>query len=214
MELFESLIPLKINWFGDATISIGRDADLLRLAQKSGCKILLIGFESLNADTLQSIGKKVNKIEDYSLSINNIHEAGVSIIGSFILGWDQDDTTAFDKVYGFINDNKIEIPNINVLIPFPGTPIYEQMKKEGRLLHEQWELFSTTAGNVVFRPKLMTIEQLRHGYLKTQSKVFSLKSIIRRLSKCTDPVIFLVCLQANLRKMQSIHQKIADQTVQ
>jgi radical SAM superfamily enzyme YgiQ (UPF0313 family) len=95
-ELFKALIPLKVRWFSQASIIIAKNRVLLRLTDKSGCKGLFIGFESISTAALKQVGKKINRIDDYRERIKIIHDSsGIGIIGAFIFGFDSDNKAVF-----------------------------------------------------------------------------------------------------------------------
>jgi radical SAM superfamily enzyme YgiQ (UPF0313 family) len=122
-ELFRALAPLDVKWFSQASLSIVKDRELLDLAQKSGCRGLFIGFESLSQEALKAMGKSANRVEEYKESIKKLHDHGIGIQGSFIFGTDQDDQSVFSDVLRFIEKTHIEAALFSVLTPFPGTRI-------------------------------------------------------------------------------------------
>jgi len=182
-ELFDAMIPLKIMWTAQATLSVACDDELLRLASRSGCKYFLIGFESLSDKNIVTIGKTVtNKVSEYVEHVNKIHDHGIGIAGTFILGLDDDDSDAFERTADFIEANGIDAPTVGVLTPYPGSPLFNRLELEGRLLHRDWRQYSHTIGKVVFHPRLMTTEQLEEGHRLVGRRLFSMKSIVGRLS--------------------------------
>ena len=177
-KLFKALIPLKIRWFGQASIIIAKDTELLKLAAKSGCLSLFIGFESISISSLKQVGKTVNRVRDYSTGIKKIHDHGIGIIGAFIFGFDSDDESVFEKTVAFINRNQIELASFSILTPLPGTRLYKQMEAEGRIIERDWAKY--TCGEVVFQPKLLTVDQLQNGYYWARKQISSYSSIFRR----------------------------------
>jgi radical SAM superfamily enzyme YgiQ (UPF0313 family) len=182
-ELFNAMIPLKIIWTAQATLSVARDGELLRLASRSGCRYFLIGFESLSDKNIMTIGKTAtNKVSEYAELVKKIHDHGIGIAGTFIVGLDDDDSSVFERTADFIEANSIDAPTVGVLTPYPGSPLFNKLKMEGRLLHRDWQQYSHTRGKVVFRPRLMTAEQLEEGHRLVGQRLFSTKSIFNRLS--------------------------------
>lgn len=121
-QLIEELGNLGKKWGGQASINIANQDSTLDLFEKAGCVSLFIGFESINEESLKSIHKAgVNKIEQYSEYIKKIQDRGIKIIGSFIIGLDFDTEKTIDELYEFIVTNKIDMPIVNCLTPFPGT---------------------------------------------------------------------------------------------
>jgi radical SAM superfamily enzyme YgiQ (UPF0313 family) len=177
-KLFRALIPLKIKWFGQASIIMSRDEELLRLAALSGCTSLFIGFESLSPDSLKSVGKGVNLLTDYKEAIKKIHDYGITIIGAFIFGFDADEIGVFEETVDFMEKNHIEYPCFSILTPLPGTPFYRRMEEQGRIIERDWSKY--TCGEVVFRPKLLTVDQLQSGYYWARKQISSYRSIFLR----------------------------------
>ncbi|MFC1671371.1 B12-binding domain-containing radical SAM protein [Spirochaetota bacterium] len=169
-ELLKALIPLKKKWFAQLSIKIAEDEELLELARESGGEYVYIGFESISADNIESVNKKmVNKVEKYEEYIKIIHDYGFKIIGSFIIGLDNDDENSFDELYDFIARNKILIPLTSLYTPFPGTEAYKMFKKENRIIVDDWDRYNFHY--VVFQPKKMTPEQLQSHYDKLLKRI-------------------------------------------
>lgn len=162
-ELFAKMLPLNRKWGAQASINIANNDELLSVMAESGCSTLFIGFESVNARNIASITKSgVNKTEAYSDQIKKIHDKGIKIFGSFIVGFDDDEDSVFDDIYEFCEKNKIDFPIVNCLTPFPGTELYEQFNEEGRIIDRNWENYNLT--KVVIRPKNMKPEELQFKY--------------------------------------------------
>jgi len=141
-ELFSALIHLNIKWFSQASLNIVKDRELLDLAQRSGCKGLFIGFESLSQESLNAMGKSINQVNKFKEAIKMIHDHGIGIQGSFIFGTDYDDQSVFSDVLRFIEKTHLEAVLFSILTPFPGTRIQEALLRENRIIHTDWE--STT----------------------------------------------------------------------
>lgn len=180
-SLFSALIPLNITWMGGATTLIGNHPEILKLAAKSGCKSLLIGFESISDSNLKKIDKNQNSPRNYPQLIKKIHKENIGITGNFIIGLEDDQSTVFDEISRFIHKNNIECPQISILIPYPGTKIYELFHEEKRIFDYNWTNYANTTSNVVFQPKNMSVEDLKNGYWKIYKKVYSGWSICKRL---------------------------------
>lgn len=178
-ELFRALIPLKIKWFSQASLSIIKDRELLDLAQRSGCKGLFIGFESLSQENLKAMGKSMNRADDYKEAIKMIHDHGIGIQGSFIFGTDFDDKSVFSDVLRFIEKTHLEAVLFSVLTPFPGTRVYETLLRENRIIDTDWEKYDMN--HVVFRPKKMTPKELQDGFNWAYRKLYGHRSILIRL---------------------------------
>jgi radical SAM superfamily enzyme YgiQ (UPF0313 family) len=180
-ELFKALIPLKIKWIGQGSLNVAKDRELLNLACQSGCVGLLIGFESLSAKALSAMGKVVNKVEEYKVAIKRLHKERIGIIGCFVFGFDEEDTSAFKRTVDFVKKLNIEVPQFTLLTPYPGTLLRKKMEKASRILHNQWEQYDVN--HVVFQPLRMKVEELRAGYDRSCRKVYSYCSIMKRLAR-------------------------------
>ena len=178
-ELFRALIPLNIKWFSQAALNIVKDRGLLDLAQKSGCKGLFIGFESLSQESLNAMGKSMYKVNHYKEAIKMIHDHGIGIQGSFIFGTDQDDNAVFSDVLRFVEKTHLEAVLFSALTPFPGTRIQEAMLKQNRIIHTDWDKYDMN--HVVFRPHKMTPAQLQAGLNWVYKRLYGYSSIIKRL---------------------------------
>lgn len=179
-ELFRKITPLKIKWASQSTMSAAYDDELLDLAQESGCINLMMGFESLSAQSLATVNKSFNKVDDYHFVIEKLHEHKISILTFMIFGFDTDDETVFEKTAKFTEDLKVDFPCYWILTPLPGTPFYHRMEAEGRIIERDWSKYDCT--NVVFKPKLMSPEALQQGYDYACKRGYSLKSITRKLT--------------------------------
>ena len=179
-ELFKALIPYRVLWAGQSSLNIAHDDELLDLAARSGCKGLFIGFESVSEDSLGEANKLQNKIGFYEKAVKKIHQFGISIEGAFIFGFDHDDKSIFQRTVKFIERVKLDAVQFTVLTPLPGTKLYEKLEEEGRITDKDWSNYDFT--HVVFRPKLMTPEELRQGLTWAYQRIYSLPSIFRRLT--------------------------------
>lgn len=178
-ELFSSLAPLNVKWVCQAPITIGRDVELLRLMHKGGCRGVFIGFESIAAESLKEIGKSCNVVSKFAEYIKRIHDAGISIEGAFIFGFDHDDKSVFERTLDFINKTKIDFAQFGILTPFPGTRLHQRFKREGRIISTDWNKYDIT--NTVFRPARMSVEELDLGRRWVEREFYSFKGTVRRL---------------------------------
>ena len=178
-ELLRRLADYRLNWFGQASVNIANDPELLKLCQQSGCIGLFIGFESLSPATLQAVGKRVNQPERYLEVVHKLHDHGIGIDGSFVFGFDTDDAGVFDRTLDFVTRARIEVVYFSILTPYPGTRLHRRLTQEGRMLTCDWSLYD--ANHVVFRPKAFSPDQLLEGYCRAFNEVYRLSSICRRL---------------------------------
>src|SRR5579883_1657719 len=180
-ELFTALIPLGVRWFGLSTSLIGRDPELMQLMARSGCAGLLIGFETINDAGLRDIRKRFNDHGLYRALIADLHALGISLQGCFVFGNDHDTLATFDETVQFAIDTAIDLPRFAIMTPFPGTPLYARLEREGRILTRNWELYD--GQHVVFRPKQMSLQDLQLGHERAWRSVYSFGAIARRLGR-------------------------------
>ncbi len=178
-ELLSLLKGYDLLWWGHAPISIAQDNRLLRLFAASGCIAINIGFESLSPINLRRIKKGFNKPARYSEAIKRIHGYGIGIMGTFIVGLDDDDAGVFQRTIDFIMENQLEWALAFIMTPYPGTESFERFEKEGRILHQNWERYDSL--NVVYQPLLLSAEELEKGMRRIWKEVFSVQSIFRRI---------------------------------
>jgi radical SAM superfamily enzyme YgiQ (UPF0313 family) len=160
-SLYRAMIPLGIRWVGLATTRIVEDAELLQLAAQSGCKGVLIGFESINQDTLNASRKHFHSAANYAEVVKKLHDHGIGIQGCFLFGFDNDDESVFERTVEFVDRTRIDLPRYAVVTPFPNTGLYRRLEAEGRLLHKNWSLYDVE--HVVCQPKQMSPERLQDG---------------------------------------------------
>lgn len=177
-ELFRKLIPLKVTWGSQASITMAKDPELLELYAKSGGKYAFIGFESLSQKNLEKMHKGWNSAKDYKEAIRKIHGAGINIVGSFVFGLDEDDTSVFKTTFDFLMETNMAAAQFHILTPLPGTVTYGILEKEERIIDRDWAKYHT--GEVVFQPKGMTAGQLQNGYYWIFRNTYSIKNILKR----------------------------------
>jgi radical SAM superfamily enzyme YgiQ (UPF0313 family) len=178
-ELFTRLKPLKKKWASQASLTLTRDRELLRLAAESGCVSLFIGIESLSPDNLKEVNKSFNRTYEFEESLKLIHDHDIMVLAGFIFGLDHDDEGVFERTLRFCEKNRIELPSFFLLTPLPGTRLFQKMESEGRLLHKDWSQYN--GATVVFRPKLMTEETLQRGFNWVCQETYSWSSIVKRV---------------------------------
>ncbi|MHB1307262.1 MAG: B12-binding domain-containing radical SAM protein [Limisphaerales bacterium] len=178
-EFFSRLAELQIRWLGQASVNLADDPEILRLCQRSGCMGVMIGFETLSAQTMKSIGRKSRLRMDYEEAIRKIHDHGIGIDGSFVFGFDNDDEGVFDRTLEFVVRNRIEVPYFSILTPYPGTRLHDRLSRENRILTWDWSLYDTS--HVVMQPARLSPDQLQEGYLRVFREAYSLGNLWRRL---------------------------------
>lgn len=177
-SLCRALKPLDKLWSAAVTLDVTDEPSLIREMAISGCNGVFIGFESLTDSNLEHARKRTPKSEDYSRRIRILHEHGIQVNGSFVVGFDGDTKESFPRLADWIEENRMECATFHILTPYPGTPLFRQMEAEGRLLHRNWDLYDTA--HVVFHPRQMSPEELLLGYDWLYRRLFSHTSIWRR----------------------------------
>lgn len=180
LEFFKALKPLKKWWVGCATIDVAHDAKFLATMAESGCRGLLIGFESVSQDSLHEVRKPFNKVGQYKEAVKKLHAHGIGVQACFVFGLDTDDRDVFKRTVDFVYDCEIDLPQFSVLTPFPGTQVFAELESQGRIIERNWSLYD--AEHVVFRPKNMSPEYLQRGLIYAWQHAYSLRSIFKRLS--------------------------------
>ena len=208
-KFFKELKKLNKWWTGCASLDMMHDEELLDLIASSGCKGLIIGFESISIESLIACNKKPNIGKDYIKVIERLHDKGIIINGTFVFGLDTDHPDVFKKTAEFIIKSKIDLPQYTIYTPFPGTKTFERLKKEERILNEDWDLYN--GQNVVFKPKNMTAEELLKGTNWVRRKTFSTLSILKRLnakpySSKPYSLISNICFKHFLNKIEPLNR--------
>jgi radical SAM superfamily enzyme YgiQ (UPF0313 family) len=181
-KLFQELIPLKITWGAQAAFTLTQDPELMNLYAAAGGRYVFLGLESISANTLKSIRKGFNRPDKYAEGVRQLHKRGISLMGSFIFGLDGDDIGVFKRTVDFVNAAKIDIALYNILTPFPGTKLYEQMQREGRIHDQHWSHYDVC--HSVIKPKGMTSEELQNGWYWATRETYKLSNILKRILRC------------------------------
>jgi radical SAM superfamily enzyme YgiQ (UPF0313 family) len=192
VRLFEGMIRrnLRKEWFAQASFNIAEKPEILKLAARSGCRMLLIGIESENEDALRDTNKKINLklgTSNYRKAFREIHRNGINVLGAFIYGMDSDTPGSLRARTRYILSSSVDVTQASVMTPLPGTRLFTRMKEEGRILCDkfpaQWQHFHFS--DVVFRPALMTPEELANGTDEAYRQITSMwtlrKKFIRTL---------------------------------
>jgi radical SAM superfamily enzyme YgiQ (UPF0313 family) len=179
VELFEAMRPLKVRWASQCDILIAANDRLLAAMRDSGCIGLILGLESPKAAALRAAGKRYADADDYLRQIRKIQSYGISIWGSFIFGFDTDDWRDCMNAVRFAQKAELCMSCYPILTPYPGTQIFEQYRCEGRLLTQDWDKYN--GATVVYRPKRMTIDELRHAQMAAFFEFYHPASAFRRL---------------------------------
>jgi radical SAM superfamily enzyme YgiQ (UPF0313 family) len=191
-ELFSAMIPLKKNWFSQCGLQIGQDEELLKLASRSGCNGLFIGFETLSEPGLRSWGKTANVGKDYQAIVERLHAAGIGIFAGVVFGGDDDEPDVFPRTLEFLLRANVETLQATRLTPFPGTPLFTQMDREGRIFDKDWSHYDFN--HVVFAPRHMSPATLDAGVAWVVREFHSASRLTARFWKCArylNPLVVL-----------------------
>jgi radical SAM superfamily enzyme YgiQ (UPF0313 family) len=213
ISLLEKIKPMGIKWAGQGTLSMAKDVNLLKAMKKSGCEIILIGFESLDENNLRQMNKPVNLImKERDELVKRIHDEGIGIYATFVFGYDFDTEATIENALRFSERHKFYTAAFNHLLPFPGTKLYEHLKQEDRLLTDQWWLQEDyNYGEIAFRPKNMSPEKLSRLCQEARKEFSDTRNILRRgLSAMgkTSPALWFLFWAMNLRIGNEVDEKI------
>jgi radical SAM superfamily enzyme YgiQ (UPF0313 family) len=180
-DLFTRMIPLRKHWVGQCSLAAVRRLENVRLMAESGCKALLVGFESVDEVTTRATGKKQNRPAEYRETVEMLREHGIAVWGSFVFGFDTDDPEVFDRTVDLAIAMRLTTANFSMLCPYPGTALYRRLAAEGRLTDPQWWLREyVEEEGPHFVPKRLTADQLREGWTRAARRFFSWSSMWHR----------------------------------
>jgi len=190
--LLSLLREYDLRWYGHAPVSIGFDQKLLAGFSQSGCIAVNIGFESFSVRNLKTMGKGFNQPAHYAEAVKRIHDHGIGIMGTFMVGLDDDDPGVFQRITDFCIDSQMDWALTFIMAPYPGTESFLRLEREGRIFCRDWEKYDSL--NAVYHPLRMSVEELETGTRWAWKKVFSLPSIYKRILKrpWIHPLFYLV----------------------
>jgi len=181
--LMRELAKEKVRWFTESDINVAKDEELLALMRDSGCQQILVGLESPRKSGLNGIELNANwksrQQDRYMEAIAKIQSYGITVNGCFILGLDGDTPEVFDEVLNFVRESGLYEVQVTFMTAFPGTPLYRQLKAEGRIIHDcAWEM--CTLFDINFQPRNMSVEELQRGFLKLVKQLYSAEETRQR----------------------------------
>lgn len=193
-ELVREISKLKIKWFTETDISVAEDDELLAMLRDSGCRQLLIGLESPTSIGLHQLELKNNwkeKQQDkYYSAIKKIQSYGITVNGCFVMGLDGEDNSSFSDVFNFVEKSDLSDVQITIQTPFPGTPLYDRLKREGRLLEEAyWD--KCTLFDVNYIPEKLSVSELENGFKNLMSELYSDEVVAKRKNKFKNRIRLL-----------------------
>lgn len=177
--LCQALLPLGIRWRCASSIELGYDEETVKLMAQAGCESVFIGLESINSDSLTESFKYHNPRQDYRKLVDVFHRSGLMINASFVFGFDHDDRDVFSRTVEFALAAKLASINFHIVTPYPGTPFFERLEREGRILKRDWSLYDTA--HVVFQPQQMTPDELQTGYQWAYQEFYKWSNIFKRM---------------------------------
>ena len=178
MQLITALKPLKVSWYAQSSARFILDDELFDAAVRSGLEALFVGVESVDPEARKKMRKSLPSIDLYEKAIKRCRSAGVIFHASLIFGLDEDTPTVFERTLEFLLRNSVPSISPCVLTPYPGTPLFERLMRERRILHTNWSYYDHTT--VCYEPKNMEPEELAERYLDFRNRFFSYSSILQR----------------------------------
>lgn len=185
--ILRGMADLGLRWGGQANLRFAEDPELVSLLAKSGCIGIFVGIESV-------IGSQANHPKTGSKSsqadlIKRVRDTGIVLEASMIFGFDDHDESVFETTVRYLEECAPSIPTFHILTPYPGTALFEQFDREGRMLHKQWQYYDHN--QVVFSPKQMTPERLYRGWRAARREVYRWPSVFSRVIKGNGKLINL-----------------------
>ena len=178
-SLFDALRPLRRWWWTQASIDVAQDGDLLRAAARSGCLAMFVGVESFSAGNLLQVRKRQNRVEDYRRAVRAFHAAGIAVQAGIIVGLDDDTPESIRLIPEAVAEIGVDLAFLNVLTPFPATPLREELAAANRLLARPWSYHD--AAHVTHRPARMTPAALEAAYWSAYADLHSPRRALGRL---------------------------------
>jgi radical SAM superfamily enzyme YgiQ (UPF0313 family) len=179
-QLFRAIAPYRKSWSSQATIHAAQDDELLDAAARSGCKQLFLGLESVSQSSMKEVRKGFNRVEDYARIVNRVHAHGIAVQAGIVFGFDNDTPAIFKETLDFLEETGVQNATFNILTPYPGTPLFQRLEAQGRILTRDWRKFNGRT-DVVFQPKQMSVDELLAGFRYANQRFYSLPSVAKRL---------------------------------
>jgi len=177
-ELFCAMIPMRKRWISQCSLKIADEPELLSLARRAGCRGLFIGIETLNQANLDAVDKGFNDSGGYMKRIRAIRRAGIGIQAGIIVGMDSDDTGVFERTLWFLQKARIEALQLNILTPLPGTRLFDEFDRAGRIIDRDWSHYDFR--HTVIKPARMTPQELQDGADWLYRQYYRLDRVILR----------------------------------
>lgn len=211
IRLLEAITPLRLRWSSQIDLRVADDPELLERMRRSGCEMLLIGLESLAKDNLLQMGKTWNQPDGYAARLARIRKAGIMVYATFVFGYDADDAGSIERTLRFALRERFLLANFNPLQPFPGTPLYDRMEREQRLVYDRWWLEPGYRWQqALMVPQRMTPAELTDGCRRARERFHGIPSVLRRLpspAHLRRPANLAMFLAANWISRRDIRAK-------
>lgn len=179
-RLFTEMVPLRKRWLAQGTVSLAEDVELLSLMKRAGCLGFLIGFESVQKGPQGGVDKIKNLSIDFYEAMRRFHAEGMGILGSFVFGFDFENKDVFDQTLEFILKGHLDVVQLRILTPYPGTELFKRLMAEGRLFSKEWWLHGYPPDTLLFQPNGMTADELIKGFARLNRQAYSLSAMAKR----------------------------------
>ena len=177
-ELFKALSGKNVRWLSQASMQLFKRPDLIALAAESGCKSLFLGIESITPETLKGMKKGFNNPDSYPEFFDLLNRFGIRPLVSMIIGLDQDTPEDVERTLDFLIEQKIQNVYLSIYTPLPGTDVYAEMERNGRIIERDWSKYDLS--HVVHQPVNFTPEALENTYWQVYGRLYSFGAIISR----------------------------------
>lgn len=203
--LLAELAALGLRWITQLSINAAHDEEFVSLLARGGCRGVLIGFESLDAGNLRIMRKGFNLMQGgYVAALDNLRRHGIAVYGTFVFGYENDDAQSFDHAVDFALDEDMYIAAFNHLTPFPATPLYERLKREGRLRFDAWWLDPAYRYNELpYYPKKLSPAAVTQGCVAARRRFYGWRSIFKRARRNRGDLFML----RNYLPINFLHQR-------
>ena len=199
-QLFRAIAPYRKWWSSQATIHAAQDDELLDAAARSGCKQLFLGLESVSQSSMKEVRKGFNRVEDYARIVKRVHAHGIAVQAGIVFGFDNDTPAIFKDTLDFLEETGVQNATFNILTPYPGTPLFQRLDAQGRILTRDWRKYNGRT-DVVFQPEQMSVDELLAGFRYANRRFYSLPSVAKRMWR--SPVQIWWALPLNFAYMAS-----------